>query len=53
MRQTADVKGYGYVTGDRIFDAVLEAIKTVPSTRTFQDSLSEVVKAASKSAVTS
>ena len=50
MRETAYVKGYGYVTGDGIFDTVLEGIKTVASTKTFQDSLSEGVKAASKSA---
>ena len=50
MRQTTYVKGYGYVTGDGIFDTIVEGIKTVASSKTVQDGVKEGFKAASKSA---
>ena len=49
MRETAYVKAYGYVTGDGIFDTILEGIKTVASNKTKQDGVKEGFKAASKS----
>ena len=51
-RQTEYVKGYGYVTvtGDGLTDTIIEGIKTIVGSKTARDSLSEAVKAASKSA---
>ena len=50
MRETTYIKGYGYVTGDGIFDTIVEGIKTLASNKTVQDGLKEDFKAASKSA---
>ena len=44
MRQTTYVKGYGYVTGDGIFDTIVEGIKTVASNKLYKMELRRGLK---------